>query len=331
MTNTKPTITMKKTILSACLLLAALALPGHTAERVKFVLFTDLHHDLIPERPEALRGIVAAAEREKADFLIDLGDLAFPLPQNRVIREILDSASMRVYHVLGNHDMDRSDKQTYMDFFGMKEPHYYFDKGSFRFIVLDTNFFLDKDGKEHAYANGNYYGAPVREHVSAEQVEWLRGVLADRFKTIVIFSHAPLNDKYDRVEQYAPIHKIITEARDAGTKIAAIVGGHNHSDSHYLIDGIHYLQMNSVSYIWGGEEFTSREHYPEAVYKAYPALQYCIPYAVPLHAVFTIDTRGRLAIEGMQGSYLAPAPDAGKLAKKPYRCSPSVESRKLKF
>lgn len=322
---------MKKTILSACLLLAALVLPGRAAERVKFVLFSDLHHDLIPERPEALRSIVKAAEQEKADFLIDLGDLAFPQPKNRVIREILDSATVPVYHVLGNHDMDRTDKGTYMDFFRMKAPYYHFDKRSFRFIVLDTNFFLDKEGKEHSYANGNYYGAPVREHVSAEQTEWLRELLADRSKIVVIFSHAPLNDKYDWVEQYAPIHKIITEARDAGTRIAAVVGGHNHSDSYYIIDGINYLQMNSVSYIWGGEEFKSREHYPETVYKAYPSLQYCIPYAVPLHAVFTIDTRGRLNIEGMEGSYLAPDPDPAKLAKKPYRCSPSVKSRKLKF
>lgn len=322
---------MKKILLSACLFLAALSIPLRGAEKVRFVVYSDLHHDLIPSRPEALRGIVGAAEREKADFLIDLGDLAFPLPQNRVIADILDSAAVPVYHVLGNHDMDRSDKKAYMDFFGMGAPHYWFDRGKFRFIVLDTNFFLDKEGNEHPYANANYFGAPVREHVSAEQVAWLKGLLADRSKIVVIFSHAPLNDKYDRVEQYAPIHKIITEARDAGTRIAAVVGGHNHSDSHYLIDGINYLQMNSASYIWGGEEFTSREHYPDSVYKKYPSLRYCIPYAVPLYAVFTIDTRGNLTVEGMEGSYLPPAPDPAKLVAKPYRCSPSVESRKLKF
>lgn len=322
---------MKKIFLSACLLLAALALPGRAAEKVRFVLYADLHHDLIPERPEALRGIVRTAEREKADFLIDLGDLAFPLPQNQVIRDILDSAAVPVYHVLGNHDMDRTDKRAYLDFFGMKEPHYYFDKGQFRFIVLDTNYFQDKEGKEHSYANGNYYGAPVLDHVGGGQAEWLEGLLADRSKIVVIFSHAPLNDKYDRVEQYAHLHKIITDARDAGTRIAAVLGGHNHSDSHFVIDGIHYLQMNSASYIWGGEAFANREHYPDSVYAKYPSLQYCIPYAVPLYAVFTVDSRGNLMIEGMEGSYVAPAPDAEKLAKKPYRCSPSVESRKLKF
>lgn len=182
-----------------------------------------------------------------------------------------------------------------------------------------------------SFESGNYYDTSIREHMSAEQAEWLRELLTDRSKIVVIFRHAPLNDKYDHVEQYAPIHKIITEARDAGTRIAAVVGGHNHSDSHYEIGGIHYLQMNSVSYIWGREAFKSRTHYPEAVYKAYPALQYCIPYTVPLHAVLTIDTRGHLNIEGMESNYLAPAPDPAKLAQLPYRCSPSVESRKLKF
>lgn len=89
--------------------------------------------------------------------------------------------------------------------------------------------------------------------------------------------------------------------------------------------------MNSASYIWGGKAFENRAHYPDSVYRAYPSLSYCIPYAVPLYAVFTIDTRGRLTVEGVEGSYLPPAPDPRKLATKPYRCSPSQQSRKLKF
>ncbi len=119
---------MKKILFSACMFLTALSVPLQGAEKVRFVVYSDLHHDLIPSRPEALRKIVGAAEREKADFLIDLGDLAFPLPQNRVIADILDSAAVPVCHVLGNHDMDRSDKKAYMDFFGMETPHYCFDR-----------------------------------------------------------------------------------------------------------------------------------------------------------------------------------------------------------
>lgn len=324
---------MKKTILSVSLLLAALAMPGYSAERVKFVLFTDLHHGVIPEREQALRDILEAARKNKSEFVINLGDLTTPLPQNQEIADILDSAGKPVYHVLGNHDMDRFNKRTFMDFVGMKmkEPHYYFDRGNFRFVVMDTNFFLDKEGKEHAYAKGNYAGAPVREHVSAEQVEWLKGVLADQSKVVVIFSHAPLNDQYDRVVQYAPVHKVITQARDNGTRIAAVIGGHNHSDSHHVIDGINYLQMNSVSYIWGGDEFTRWDQYPDSVYRKYTILQWCIPYEVPLYAVFTINENGKLIIEGVEGSYVPPAPDPQKLATKPYRCSPSIESRKLKF
>lgn len=323
---------MKSILISVCLLLAAMATPSQAAERIRFVVYTDLHHDLIPGGPQKLRTIISAAEKNKANFLIDLGDLAFPLSQNRVIPAMLDSVRMPVYHVLGNHDMDRSDKQTYMDFFGIQAPYYFFDKGKFRFIVLDTNFFLDKDGNEVPYANGNYYGPGiVREHVSAEQVEWLKKVLADNTKICVIFSHAPLNDQYNRVEQYAHIHQLITQARDNGTRIAAVVGGHNHSDSHYQIDGINYLQVNSTSYIWGGDEFRSKAHYPDSVYRTYPSLQYCIPYAVPLYAIFTIDTRGNLTIKGVEGSYLPPLPDLEKLAAQPYRCTPSVDDRKLKF
>lgn len=93
---------MNKIFLSACLFLVALLIPLRGAEKVRFVVYSDLYHDLIPSRPEALRGIVGAAEREKAEFLVDLGDLAFPLPQNRGIADILDSAAVPVCHVLGN-------------------------------------------------------------------------------------------------------------------------------------------------------------------------------------------------------------------------------------
>lgn len=322
---------MKKIVWSLCLLLSAWSMALCAAEKVRFVLYTDLHQDLIPGRPEALREIVRVAEKNRADFLIDLGDLAFPQPANRVIREILDSSSVPVYHVLGNHDMDRSDKQTYMDFFGMSAANYAFDVGSFRFIVLDTNYFLDSEGREHPYANSNYYGQPKLGLVGGGQLEWLRGLLADTSKIVMIFSHTPLNDRYDHVEQYASIHRMLLEARSRGVRIAAVVGGHNHSDNHFEIDGIHYLQINSVSYIWGGEAFVSREHYPDSVYRKYSNLQYCVPYAVPLYAIFTIDTRGRLTIEGVEGRYLPPLPDTAKLAEQPYYYSPSQDDRKLRF
>lgn len=322
---------MKKIIVILGLMMSVWSFSSGAAEKVRFVLYTDLHQDLIPDRPQALRQIVRVAEKNKADFLIDLGDLAFPRPANRVIREILDSSSVPVYHVLGNHDMDCSDKQTYMDFFGMRAAHYAFDIGSFRFIVLDTNYFLDEEGVEHPYANSNYYGKPMLDHVGGGQLEWLRSLLGDTSRIVMIFSHAPLNDRYDHVEQYRPIHNLLLEARGRGVRIAAVVGGHNHSDSHFEIDGIHYLQMNSVSYIWGGEEFACRDHYPDSVYRKYPNLQYCVPYAVPLYAVFTLDTRGRLTIEGVEGRYMPPAPDATKLAEQPYRCSPSQDDRNLKF
>lgn len=320
------------------LTIASLTAKEHTKEqakvpgKIRFTIWTDLHHDLMPGAPERLRAIVAAAEKSKSEFLIDLGDIAFPLPANRIITDILDSVSIEKHHLLGNHDMDRSDKQTYMDYIGMPAPHYYFDKGQFRFILLDTNFFVDKEGTEHPYANGNYYGPGiVREHVSAEQVEWLKKILADTTKICVIFTHAPLNDQYSRVEQYAHIHRLITEARDNGTRIAAVLGGHNHSDSHYQIDGINYLQINSASYIWGGDAFQSKSHYPDTVYARYPSLQYIIPYREPLYAIVEIDARGKLTIQGLQGSFLPPAPDPAKLASKPYNCTPSVQARKLKF
>ena len=52
---------MKKIVWTLCLLLSAWSVTLCAAEKVRFVLYTDLHQDLIPGRPQALREIVRVA------------------------------------------------------------------------------------------------------------------------------------------------------------------------------------------------------------------------------------------------------------------------------
>ncbi|MDR2037308.1 MAG: metallophosphoesterase [Bacteroidales bacterium] len=305
----------------------------NAGERTKFMIFADLHHDLIPDGEDRLQVVVKQALKQKADFIIDLGDFALPSSKSSDVREILDKYPAKVYHTLGNHDVDKNDKQTYVDYWNMPAPYYYFDTGSFRFIILDSNFFLDKDSIIKPYEKGNYgkVGEADRNFYSQEEVTWLKKALNDTTKICILFSHAPVNDQYSKISQNKYIHDIIIHARDNGTRIAAVFGGHIHSDNYHQIDGVNYIQVNSISYIWGGSKFTNMERYPESIYREYPSLKYTIPFEKPLYAVVEICSSGKIKIKGTKSRYVQPEPDEKLLKEKPYPCSPVISDRKLTF
>lgn len=310
----------------------ALGSSAKSPERVRFLVFADIHHDLIPDAPERLRQIIARAEAEKVDFIVELGDFCFPLPHNQDFKAAWDSTAVRRYHVLGNHDMDKNTKADYTAYWEMPGTHYTFDKGPFRFVVLDSNFFNNPDGSFAPYTHANYFSKPGRDSFSPEQLQWLEALLKDKSRVYCLFSHAPVNDGYAEVRQNRALHEILTRARAAGTRIAGAFAGHIHSDNYHRIDGINYMQVNSASYIWGGGAFKETRRYPEDVHKKYSALKYTINYETPLSAVVEITADGSVAIQGAVSRYRPPAPDEALLKEKmDYPCSPVIENRAFRF
>ncbi len=321
---------MKKSILLCCILFLCFSCQTHE-EKVRFLVFTDLHHDLIPDAKERLQVIIEQAEKNQVDFIMDIGDFAFALPENQPIKDIVNATSLEMYHVIGNHDADKTSKQEYIDYWGLPSGHYYVDKGKFRFIILDSNFFIDKEGNEHPYDHANYFGEGLlRERFSKEQHGWLKNLL-NTDQICVIFSHGPINDGYKEVIDNKSIHEIIIDARKKGTRIAAAFAGHIHSDNYHVIDDINYLQVNSASYIWGGERFLNTERYTEELNNKYPALKYTIPYESALYAIVEIDSSGKITITGSKSKYLEPAPDEDLLKTQPYPCSAEIRDREISF
>lgn len=324
---------MKKILFGLFLFLAA-TFGSQAQEKVKFLLFADLHYDIMPDGEERLRTILHEAEKHQADFILQLGDFIPADSRYAPVKQLVRACPVPFYHTLGNHDVDQNDKQAYLDFWEMPASYYYFDKGCFRFIVLDSGFFVDRDSKTKSYDKGNYSRVPEesRNRYSPEELEWLRQTLADTGRICVLFSHAPVNDRYDRIsENNREIHRIITAARAHGTPVAIVFGGHMHSDNYHRIDGIHYMQVNSASNIWGGEKFINTERYPAEVYSRYPALKYVILYDRPLYAIVEIDKRGEIRIEGVRGKYVQPEADPKLLRTKPYPCSPVISTLRLNF
>lgn len=282
---------------SAAMAIAPKLVPG--AKPVRFGVIADLHHGLQPDAERRLDAFLAAVESQKPEFLVQMGDFCHPTPAGRALVKRWEQFSGPLHHVLGNHDMDLGAKREIMDVWGMTEPYYALDAGAFRLLVLDCNFIL-KGGKHVDYDHGNYYiESSLRDRVSPEQIEWLRGELAKPGKPAVILSHQSLDEVWTgyTVPNRLEVRRVIDEAnaRAPGSVVACLCG-HHHLDEASVINGVHYVHINSASYFWAGDGFGSEG--ARAVYHD------------PLFAFVTLDPAGSLRIEGRRSMFEKPDPAA---------------------
>lgn len=297
-------------------------------QSVTFGLCTDVHKDLIPDADGRMLEFIRAVNKHDVDFIIQLGDFCFPKQANRRFLDIYNQFNKPHYHVLGNHDMDVCDKREVMDFWGMQEAFYAFDQGPFHFVVLDPNFFLDKDNPVD-YKHGNYYAhSETRAYIPASQLEWLRSDLANTDKPTIIFSHQGLELK-DGVHNQAEVRALLEESG----KVIACFAGHHHTDLHTEINGIHYLQMNSMSYQWLGDQYQCSRRFNDEINLRYPNLKKTAPYEKPLFAIVRLETCGQLIIEGVEGDFMPPRPEELNVPDDLFDTplTASISSRQLSF
>jgi len=141
---------------------------------VVFGLLTDVHYaDREPARNryyrqsiEKMNECIAQMNREKPDFMIELGDFKDQdlLPDEAKTLKYLSDIETAfrkfdgpVYHVLGNHDVDGISKTQFLESVentGIRKSrsYYSFDIKGFHFVVLDANF--TREGK--SYERGNF-------------------------------------------------------------------------------------------------------------------------------------------------------------------------------
>lgn len=287
---------------------------------VKIGWITDLHHGYCADAQSRLETFIHEAGQRKLDFILQGGDFCHPTAEAKPFLDVWGRFQGEKHHVLGNHDMDKGTKQQIMDMWGMKKKYYSFDKGDFHFIVLDCNYIL-KDGQYVDYANSNYYIARQnRDLINPEQIEWLKADLAKTDKQCIIISHQAFDEIWGGygVPNRLDVRKVIDDAnnRTDFQKVIACFCGHHHVDDHSYINKVHYFQMNSASYYYVGDGFGSDGS--KAMYKD------------PLFAFVTIDSAGKITIEGKKSQFLSPTP----LEKKHVdaaRISASISSKKEQF
>lgn len=274
-------------------------------QTLRFGLVADVHKDLIPDANERLEEFIDKSISREVDIVIQLGDFCMGEDKNKDFMGIWETFKGPKYHVLGNHDMDRNSKQEMLDFWGMPKTYYSYDLKGVHFITLDANF-LFQDGKYIDYHKANFYvDSALRTYIDDEQIEWFKADLAATKLPTIVLSHQSLWHHQWGVKNRLRIQEIMEAEAD---KVICCFNGHNHIDFHRHLNGIDYIEINSMSYQWIGEKYTSLERFPKAQYERYPNLPHIAAYKDPLYAFVTVDPVGTLTVEGVRSQWIKPTP-----------------------
>lgn len=269
-----------------------------------FGLVTDVHHGMIPDTQSRLEEFIEKAQAKKVDFIIQLGDFCHLEEKSKSFLKVWNTFNGNKYHVLGNHDMDLCSKEEIMEFWGMESNYYSFVEKGVRFIVLDANF-LYQDGKFIPYNKANFYvDSTLRTFIDEEQIEWFEGELSASELPTIVISHQSLWHYQSGVKNRLSLQQIMEKHTD---KIICCFNGHNHIDFHHQQNGIHYLEVNSMSYQWMGDKYKTNR-YPAEMLNDYKWLAHLAPYQDPLYAFVEIKPDGVLSMTGKKSEWLSPSP-----------------------
>ncbi len=287
-----------KTTAAAVPVLLAWNLPAAASPRtLKFGVCAGVHQDIMHDGEIRLRRFIDMAKQDQLEFILQLGDFCRPYEKNRPFLAIWEEFARPRYHTLGNHDNDGGFKwPQVMAFWKMPQPYYSFDQGGWHFVVLDGNEL--KPGKRAP-------GYP--RYIGAEQQAWLRTDLQKSEAPTLIFSHQSLEDP-EGVENGAEIRSLLEQVNQAAgwRKVGACFSGHHHIDYAVQLAGIHYVQVNSMSYQWLGEKFSHVRYGAEAD-QSHPSMKYTAPYQEALFATCTLSAEG-IQITGRRSEYEGPSP-----------------------
>ena len=181
----------------------------------------------------------------------------------------------------------------------MPDGHYFFDQSGYRMIVVDTNYYYV--GGEYIHYNlGNYYAnGAYRDYVPPQQLEWLEKTIEESPYPCILISHASFERKASGVKNQQAVRRIINEAnRRKKHSVLMCINGHYHRDHISILDGVLYLDMNSVCYDWVP---IAHNCYPEELCSRFRCLKNTVVYNDPLYAVVTVQG-STVTIEGVESS-----------------------------
>lgn len=265
-------------------------------------MFSDLHHYpgvFHSGSWENLREIQECALREQCEMIIHAGDFCHGPSEAADYVKAYNDFVIPSYHVLGNHDSDNTSYEETLKYYNMPDGHYYFDKGGYRFIICDTNYYC-VDGEYIHYDLGNYYqfGA-YREYMSPAQLQWLEETIDASPYPCVLISHASFEREAGSVPNWRLVRDIINRANEKRPhQVLLCMNGHHHRDNIRILDQVCYWDVNSVCYDWVEEPHAL---YPAEYDQEYAKMNHTVVYNDPLYAIVTLEGN-TITIEGRKSS-----------------------------
>lgn len=259
----------------------------------KMGLISDLHYGLAPDALQRLDSFLKKVDEVKPACLMQLGDFNFGVNSEDCM-DVWNQFKGSKYHVLGNHDMDKSTKQEMVERWEMPASYYSFDHNGWHFVVLDRNHLKTGPTEYRDYSKANFYVASeLRGFADPEQLEWLECDLDQTALPTVIFSHQGLGMSPANAPKSAAgaIESVLARANKRTKLIKACFCGHHHIDRYNYQAGIHYVWVNSASYYWVGSDFGRMA-----------------PYTNPLFTFLTFHPDHSIEIAAAKSAWAKPSP-----------------------
>ena len=260
---------------------------------LRFGMIADIHHGLADQAGERLNTFMKSLKSTPVDFVIQLGDFCFGDSESQSFLNEWNQIKAPRYHILGNHDMDKTTKKEMVNFLGMSGPYYQFTCNGFRVIVLDCNNILLKDGKYIDYSHSNYFRYPEgRGYIDPDQLNWLEKALLESKEPVIIFTHQGLASGAGTKNQ-ALVRSMVAKHNHNNSRspVICFFAGHHHIDKLTFEDGVHHHWVNSASYHWVGNDYGRMAHYKDSLF-----------------AFVSIGNDNSIRIQGRQSEFVPPSP-----------------------
>ena len=276
------------------------AMPGKEKfSKIRIGICADLHQDIMHDSPERLSEFIDDMKVQQPDLIIQMGDFCRPVETNRIILDIWNRFPGPRYHVIGNHDMDGGfNRDQVVAFWNAAGKYYSFDLKGYHFVVLDGN-----------EPNPNKKGGGYARFITNEQLHWLEADLDKTTLPVLVFCHQGLDNDIAGIENATKCRLVLERAnKKEMRKVQLVFSGHHHQDYHNVINGIHYMQINSMSYYWIGENHPMIR-YSKEIDKEHPSIKYTVPYKEPLWGVIDIYPDGKFRLKGRKSVFVGPSPE----------------------
>lgn len=319
---------------------------------VRFSVFADFHYKKSMYIPSVadLEAVFERARQSGAEFVLSAGDFCNDYQHSpEIIAAYLQNhCHLPVYGVYGNHELETPDNSMEIVtpcltnrkvVWGTPNgrigdgsiAYYYFEKGNFRFVCLDTNYSIDPVSGEYVHnptashqpPKGNRFG----NSVGSDQLRWLEAVLTDaaqQGRACVILSHFGFSSLWWSPQAAEEVRSVFAKANGIrrGTILLAI-NGHLHTNRSGRLDEVVYFDVNTVRNTLWVDNDKAFDHYADKryVFTDYDANGKEISRynrlinemrmakntwfnSSPLSAIVTVWENGSVEIEGEESSWL---------------------------